>query len=195
MRGLRRRMKLNKYKRLEYLEFINFFQNYISLGMNTTPKMSIEIKCSVIAGANAPLLSTLVYSYGDLLSIGKNNAGAIGYNLKSTRFNEIGLSNGKTWTIQITSLSQSIKVVYKDNFAQLGVNYGLENPLVIGTNKGIQNNWCNLGGCKLDYLKIDDGNGRKMDLHPVKRLKDGKNGLLDRVSGKFFDFTGMVKKQ
>lgn len=194
MRGLRRRLRLNRYKRLEYLEFIDFYSKTVRLGINTSPNMKLRIRLSVPSNNNyAFITGTYSDSYSNVFAIGKKPSGEISYNNKSNIANIIVKSGGVAWDIYIKSLSQKIPTTYNGTFAQLGIDYGLEKELVFGVtpiNFRITNK-----DCKLYYLIIDDGNGRKMDLQPVKRLKDGKNGLLDTVSGKFFDFTGMVKEQ
>ena len=196
MRGMRRRLRLNRYKRLEYLEFIDFYRKTVPLGIKTTPDMSIKFKVSAPQSSYyCSFLQTMADSYSKYFGLGKNPAGAITYTNKGTSAIEIAKSNGAVWDVYITSLSRSTNTIHDGRFAQLGINYGLEYDLVIGINKYLENNWSRTTEVKLYYLIIDDGNGQKLDLQPVKRLEDGKTGLLDRVSGKFFDFTGMVKQQ
>ncbi len=195
MRGLRRRMRLNRYKRLEYLEFIDSYRKNIPLGIKTTPNMSIKIKIyRPIRKYYASFLHTNK-DYKNFLSLGFDNAGYFCYNLKGTVANKVAKSDAEPITVKFVSLSKNSAVTNKNGVYELGVNYGLNYELTIGENMVVSNNWAWLDKVKLYYLIIDDGNGQKMDLQPVKRLRDGKNGLFDKVSGKFFDFTEMIKKQ
>lgn len=180
MRTLRRRAMMTGYRKLEYIAGKEIVGNNTPLGIKTSPDMSIVMKYARQNKGWAVLLNTNT-EYKNLFNIGKS-PDAYTYHNKSTSKNVISVTE-EPIVIHVKSLSEDKPSVLKDGVYEFSVNYNLENTLWLG---GIKNLNQYSYGMLLYYLQIDDGKGTKLDLFPIQ-TSTGKVGMLDKISGKFFD--------
>ena len=180
MRTLRRRAMMTGYRKLEYIAGKKIIGNNTPLGIKTSPDMSIVMKYARQNKKWAVLLNTNT-GYEKLFSIGESPESYV-YHNKRANINVISTTE-EPIVVRVKSLSELKPPVLKDGVYEFSVNYNLENTLWLG---GIQtiDQWSY--GTLLYYLQIDDGKGTKLDLFPIQ-TSTGKVGMLDKISGKFFD--------
>lgn len=180
MRTLRRRSMMTGYRKLEYIAGKEIVGNNTSLGIKTSPDMSIVMKCARQNKEWAVLLNTNT-EYKKLFSIGKSPESYV-YHNKRANINVISYTE-EPIVIRVKSMSEEKPPVLKDGVYEFSVNYNFENTLWLGGIKEIDQ-WSY--GMLLYYLQIDDGKGTKLDLFPIQ-TSTGKVGMIDKISGKFFD--------
>lgn len=168
------------YRKLEYIAGKKIVGNNTSLGIKTSPDMSIVMKYARQNKEWSVLLNTNT-GYEKLFNIGKSPYCYM-YHNKSTAVNPISETE-EPIVIRVKSMSEEKPPVLKDGVYEFSVNYNFENTLWLGGIKEI--NQLSYG-MLLYYLQIDDGKGTKLDLFPIQ-TSTGKVGMLDKISGKFFD--------
>lgn len=168
------------YRKLEYIAGKNIVGNNTPLGIKTSPDMSIVMKYARQNKGWSVLLNTNT-EYEELFNIGKSANGYM-YHNKGTMAHNIS-NTEEPIVVHVKSLSEFKPIVLKDGVYEFSVDYNLENTLWLGGIKNI-NQWSY--GMLLYYLQIDDGKGTKLDLFPIQ-TSTGKVGMLDKISGKFFD--------
>lgn len=180
MRTLRRRAMMTGYRKLEYIAGKKIFGNNTPLGIKTSPDMSIVMKYARQNNEWSALLNTNT-RYEELFNIGKA-PGYYMYHNKSAGAHKIS-DTEEPIVVRVKSMSELKSPVLKDGVYEFSVDYNFENTLWLGGIKTI-----NKGsyGMLLYYLQIDDGKGTKLDLFPIQ-TSTGKVGMLDKISGKFFD--------
>lgn len=179
MRTLRRRAMMKGYRELEYIAGTETTNN-TPLGIKTTPDMSIVMKYARQNNVWCVLLHTETL-YETLFNVGSYPNG-YSYHNKSLIIRAITITEEPV-VVHIKSLSKNTNPVLKDGVYEFDVDYNLENTLCLGGNRVI-NQWPY--HTLLYYLQIDDGKGTKLDLFPIQ-TSTGKVGMLDKISGKFFD--------
>lgn len=180
MRTLRRRAMMTGYRKLEYIAGKKIVGNNTPLGIKTSPDMSIVMKYARQNKGWSTLLNTNT-EYGELFNIGKSSDSYM-YHNKSVTAYEISTTE-EPIVVRVKSLSEWKRPVLKDGVYEFSVDYNFENTLWLGGIKTIHQ-WSY--GMLLYYLQIDDGKGTKLDLFPIQ-TSTGKVGMLDKISGKFFD--------
>lgn len=180
MRTLRRRAMMTGYRKLEYIAGKKIVGNNTPLGIKTSPNMSIVMKYARQNNEWSVLLNTNT-GFEELFNIGKNPNSYM-YHNKSAGSHLISTTE-EPIVVRVKSLSEHKPPVLKDGVYEFSVDYNLENTLWLGGIK-IINQWSY--GMLLYYLQIDDGKGTKLDLFPIQ-TSTGKIGMLDKISGKFFD--------
>lgn len=180
MRTLRRRAMMTGYRKLEYIAGKKIVGKNTPLGIKTSPNMSIVMKYAMQNKEWSVLLNTNT-KYEELFNIGKSPDGYV-YHNKGTGVYEISHTE-EPIVVHVKSLSEYKPVVLKDGVHEFSVDYNLENTLWLGGIRNI-NQWSY--GMLLYYLQINDGKGTKLDLFPIQ-TSTGKVGMLDKISGKFFD--------
>ena len=180
MRGLRRRMKLYRYKRLEYIEFTA--AKNIPLGISTSPNLHIRVKYFINSSQARAILGTtsqyLKIDYPVELFIG--GWGGYGYNNRSTQITWLGHFN-PVKEVNIKSLSQTTSPTVDDNRIDVEIGYPLTKPLYIGNNTK---------NVRLYYVKAVSEDV-SIEWIPVENLK-GRIGLLETKSGKFVDCSSVA---
>lgn len=180
MRTLRRRAMMTGYRKLEYIAGKEIVGKNTPLGIKTSPDMSIVMKYARQNKECATLLNTNT-GFEKLFNIGTSPDSYV-YHNKDVVINSISTTE-EPIVVRVKSMSEGEHLVLKDGVYEFSVNYNLENTLWLGGIKEI-NLWSY--GTLLYYLQIDDGKGTKLDLFPIQ-TSTGKVGMLDKISGKFFD--------
>lgn len=165
------------YRKLEYIAGSKATGN-TPLWIKTSPDMSIVMKYARQNKEWADLLNTNT-EYGELFNIGKAPDSYM-YHNKSASAYMISLTE-EPIVVRVKSMSEDKSPVLKDGVYEFSVDYNFEKTLWLG---GTVNKWSY--GTLLYYLQIDDGKGTKLDLFPIQ-TSTGKVGMLDKISGKFFD--------
>lgn len=188
----------------EYISYVSTVENdlaYINteFGRGLDPKsMDIEIRFSSRGGTNT--VSACIYGFREssstnafaLLDSGAsvNLSNRYGTSVNNSWFNAAkGYVKGNVYTYK-ASMSENSRVVYIDGEEKLRVTTHptkLGNIYLMGCNENDSGSITNVNGIRTIYFcKMWYEGTLVRDFIPVKRKEDGKIGLFDKVTNRFY---------
>lgn len=160
------------YRKLEYIAGKKIVGNNTSLGIKTSPDMSIVMKYARQNNGWAVLLNTNT-EYKELFNIGKSPDSYM-YHNKATIAYQISTTE-EPIVVRVKSLSELKPPVLKDGVYEFSVDYNLENTLWLG---GIKTLISGLMACCCIIFRLMTAKGRNWICFQYRHLREKSECLI-----------------